>query len=510
MAKGVGVYIGRNEVVAVSVLHSIKGPQIKGYAIEPITPDTAAGGEPAVGKEAHQLKKLSPEARAIRKALEKIKEPAAYVTAAVSPSQVATRHFIMPAVPKKEEANAVNFEANRYIPFKLTESVMSYNAYTAHKNVLSVTATAVKKEILGKALEDLHAASCKVLMVEPAFTSVIRAYSMMNLFQKTKTCGFLIFQSDGNVNLTFVSKGVVYLSRDFLLSGSGEEVKKLFFDELKASLDYFYKLTGGEAVQHLFLAGQGDLKYWAEYCEQAFNYSIRFDLAKSPNEENVPSEVLGSVLVAFGLAIRALGYASPVGEVELLPASERRSKPEKFFGILGGIVAGIFVFFLLVRLAVLQPFIFSLQNQSNKMFGPESGIDSSGGRLSNSELSKRISVLGDQAAALDEFMKRHSSTADILAVLGKGLPPSISFDYISVGDVESKKGKSAKGTKRLTLRGTCYVGNAGREAAALNAWVKTLSEDSLLMSRFSDMTLEETKREKLANRQVTNFRVVCQ
>ena len=63
MGKGVGVYIGKNEVIAVSAVYSAKGPQIKAHAIEPINPE--AGEEPVVGKAAHKLKKLTPEAKAI-------------------------------------------------------------------------------------------------------------------------------------------------------------------------------------------------------------------------------------------------------------------------------------------------------------------------------------------------------------------------------------------------------------------------------------------------------------
>jgi len=39
MAKGVGVYIGTNEIIAVSVIHTVQGPQVKEYAVEPIHPE---------------------------------------------------------------------------------------------------------------------------------------------------------------------------------------------------------------------------------------------------------------------------------------------------------------------------------------------------------------------------------------------------------------------------------------------------------------------------------------
>jgi Tfp pilus assembly PilM family ATPase len=142
MPKGVGVYVGQNEVIAVSAAHTAMGPAIKNFAIEPINPENPQ--EPMVGKEAHKFKKLSPESRAILKALEKIKEPGAYVNVTISPSQVATRHFIMPAVPKKDEPGAVRHEASRYIPYKISESVIDYHVRMTHRNVFSVTQSGKK------------------------------------------------------------------------------------------------------------------------------------------------------------------------------------------------------------------------------------------------------------------------------------------------------------------------------------------------------------------------------
>ena len=72
MLKGVGVYIGRNEVIAVSAVRTMAGPQIASFAIALINPDGPQ--EPAAGKEAHKITKATPEARAVLKVLKDIKE----------------------------------------------------------------------------------------------------------------------------------------------------------------------------------------------------------------------------------------------------------------------------------------------------------------------------------------------------------------------------------------------------------------------------------------------------
>ncbi len=503
MSKGVGVYIGRDNVIAVSVVNTVKGPQVKAYAIEPINPE---GDEPVVGKEAHKLRKLSPESRAIRKALATIKEPGAFVTASVSPFHIVTRHFMMPAVPKKERDDSVRFEASRYIPFKLSESILDYHEQITHKNVYSITATAIKKEILQQSLSDLRGASAKVLMIEPVYSAVGRVFASLNMFQKVKTCGFVTLQSDGNVNLTFVSKGIVYLSRDFLLSGNEEENKSHFYDELKASLDYFYKLTGGEAVTQIFVAGQGELKFWVEHLEHAFNYTMRFDLATFPEGTPFSADIMNSIFVAYGLALRSAGYSSLMGEIALLPPDERRMKPEPFYSILGGCALGILVLFLLVRLIAFQPYVGKLTHEYQKILGPGSGVDSAVAEMSIELLDSQKAELASQAKLLAAFEKEKSLPWELLIALGRSTPPVIRIDYISIENTTGKRGKLLR--NRMTVRGGCVTGNAEQETAAIDAWIQQLQSEGIFKSRFSELKLEEVKREREMNQVMTQFKVV--
>ena len=507
MAKGVGVYIGRNEVIAVSAIRTLTGPQIVSFAVEAINPEGPQ--EPAVGKEAHKIKKISPEGRAILKALSKIKEPGAFVNVAVSPLQVVTRHFIMPVVPKKDEPSAVRNEASRYVPFKISDSALDYHAYLTHKNVLSITATAIRGEVLEAYLQDLRSVSAKVVMVEPVYNAVSRAFSTLNMIGKTKTHGFVVLQSDGNVNVTLTSKGVVYLSRDFLLTGKVEEDKVRFHSELKASMDYFYKLTGGEAIGQIFLAGAGDLKVWVEHLEHAFNYTIRFDVANLPNAKNLPPETLHVVLVAFGLALRSLGYRSPLGDVQLLPKTERRSELPQLLKFLGLECLLIFILLGMVRFVIFQPYVMHLENRNNAIMGPADQEFPAYASRSTEDLMAEKEKMGEKIKQLSGFLNDKVSTAAFMMALGQGLPQSISLDYVSFEDATGKEmSQSGKRRKRLNIKGICYLGNAEKETETVSAWVKALGAKKIMADLFAEIKLEEIKREKFGKRDLTRFRVL--
>lgn len=508
MSKSVGVYIGQDEVIAVSVISTITGPQIKSFVIEPMV----AGPEetPVKGKHAPKEKTLSPEAQAIRNALKKIQEPGAYVTVAFSPSFYVTRHFIMPAIPNKEKDAAIRYEASRYIPFKLSECVLDYSVCETHKNVLAVTVTAIQKETLAIYMRHLRGAGAKVATVEPAFLAVSRALNPLNPVSGTKTHGFVIIQSDGNVNITLATKGAVALSRDFLLTGKPEEDKPRFHEELKASLDYFYNSTGGEAVEQIFLVGHADLQLWAEYLEQVFNYKVRFDKASIASAKNLAPDVISAIFIPYGLALRAMNFKAPLGTMMLLPKEDRRSTLDQMLKFIGFEVLAIFLLFLVVRFAIFQPYLAHLGAENDRIFSSDAAADPRASSQSLEDLKKIVSDLKSRSAQLNSFLDDRISSESILRALGQGLPTSIWLDYIALEDSAKEGGAKGKAKKRLSLKGVCFLGNLEKETETVNNWVKGFSAKSVFSKIFSEMKLEEVKRERFLNRDTTRFRVVCE
>ncbi|HOW59282.1 MAG TPA: pilus assembly protein PilM [Candidatus Omnitrophota bacterium] len=508
MGKGVGVYIGYSEIVAVSVEKKSSGTKVKNFVIEPIQ---AEGMPESDGGKSSKIKKVSIVSSAIKRALEKIKEPGAYVNAALSPSQSVTRHFIMPTVPKKDEAGAVFFEASRYIPFKLSESILDYYAQLTHKNVFSVMVTAVRHEILQACLEDLRGASANVLMIEPVYCAVGRALRAFNMIGKTKTYGFIVLQQDGNVNITLTANGIVYLSRDFILSGNIDEDKSRFYEEVKASIDYFYKMTGGEAVGQIFLTGSGNLTTWVEHLESSFGYKIRFDVAHFPNEKNISQEKQNVILIAYGLALWSLKYPSPLGNIKLLPKDERKSSLSSFLSFLFLECLAIFLIFLFVRFVAFETYFFQLKGQNNSILEPLRREDPQMISLPLAELQSEKSKLDSRAKQLSNFLASKTLYSSFFSALGHGVPKAISVDYITFENGEGKThGKKGKPKKRMNLKGLCFLQSAEKEVATINAWIKKVSEQKVMAEYFTEIKIEEIAREKYKDKDLTKFQILAE
>lgn len=509
MSKGIGIFIGQNEVIAVSAIRSASGPQIKSFAIEPINREESE--ETGAGQEAPKSGGSNPEARAILKVLEKIKESGGHVIAAISSSQVVTRQFMMPAVPKKDEAGAVRFETSRYIPFKLTDSVLDYHVRSVHKNLVSVTVAAIRRETVATCLQNLHAASVKLLMLEPIYCAVSRVAAALNMTDKSKAQGFVALQSDGNVNVTLASKGIVYLSRDFLLTGEAEEDKKRFHEEIAASIDYFYKLTGGESVGHVFLTGPGNLRGWIEHLEHAFSYTVRFDVPNLPSAKNIPQETLNVIWVAFGLALRSLDYRSPLGDVKLLPKEHRRSGFREMLSHLLFQSLAIFALFLFARLFVFQPEISKMDRQHHDIVETINQQDSGSVLKAIPDLEAEKEALNARADQLMSILGRPVLFSSILTAIGRGLPSAIWLEDIAFGfkkDVE--KDQPSKKKLKFSASGLCYSGSVDKETAIVSGWIKYLSAKQAIADHMDEIKVTEIRRQKVGNREMTRFQIVSE
>ena len=507
MSKGIGVYVGRNEVIAVSATRTATGSKILNYAIEPFASEGPA--ESDAGKDPSRNRKSTPEAMAIAAALAKINESGAYVNVALSPFEVVTRNFIMPAVSKKEEAGAIQFEASRYIPFKLSESVLDYYAYTTEKNVFSVTVTAIRRDILETYLGSLRGASVKVLMIEPVYCAVARAFRALNMIGKAKAYGFVFVQSDGNVNVTLAAHGIVYLSRDFILTGNADEDKERFYEETRASIDYFYKLTGGESVGQIFLAGSGTLGLWVEHLESSFKYTIRFDSARFPGDQSIPPEFQNAILVAYGLALRSLNSPSPLGNIKLLPKEERRSSLVQLLTFVGIECFAILALFVLVRVVFFQPLIYHLQKQEKNILEPVKKEDPKFDPELAESLKMAMEATRTRVQELKKFFDQKVPYSRLVIALGQGLPQSVSLDLVSFeSTAEQVPGQEGKWKRKMSLRGICYLGDSAKESDNISSWVKALASKKTVADFFSEIKLEEIQREKFKDREVTRFLIL--
>jgi hypothetical protein len=166
----------------------------------------------------------------------------------------------------------------------------------------------------------------------------------------------------------------------------------------------------------------------------------------------------------------------------------------------------------LVRFVVFQPYLMHLQGKNEAILGPADQEFPTLVSLSTEDLIAEKSKISGKVKQLNKFFSDKSSTSAFMMSLGQGLPQSISLDYVSFEDVTDTAGKeiaqSGKRRKRLNVRGICYLGSAEKETGTVSAWVKALNGRKVMTDSFAEIKLEEIKREKFQDRDLTRFRIL--
>lgn len=519
--RGIGVYIGPKEVIAASVSLSQGIPSLERFAIESLewVSDEVSDSQKKAKLLKQAKKELTREAKAIGRALEKVGAARARVTAAFNPFHLVTRYFEIPFIPKKEWGNAVRYEASRYIPFKISETVVDFKineqiSPETKAKVLCVTAAAVKIETLRSYVNHLRSSSARVDTIEPVFLALSRTVAMGEKLDHEKTYGFLFLDDDGSVNITLSRAGTTYLSRDFLLSDDLKANETRFYEELKVSIDFVCQKTGSDKVEKVFITGSGDLPFWSDFLMSVFGKQITFQPALFPVKQAVPSNVLSKLIVPIGLALRGLNQKSLLGSFSLIPPAEREERPEKIRRLIGYEFLAFALIFILLRFAVLEPYALLVQRQIIREMGPQAELAPELVGLSVGELEQMRDDARKRVGQLNQFLKERSTFVERLRALTGKIPSVIWLERLTYGPESEKEGfgmiQGRPSSKSLILQGQCYTASPEEDVKAINNWARELNEDKTFLGDFKKVTVADIRREQYLGRDTTMFQLVVE
>ncbi len=104
------------------------------------------------------------------------------VNTAVSGESVIVRYIDLPKMKKEEIGQALKFEAQQYIPFKIEEVIFDYHILaplTTNENRMKVLLVAAKKQTIMETIELIQQAGLKPNLID------VNACSLINCFQAT-------------------------------------------------------------------------------------------------------------------------------------------------------------------------------------------------------------------------------------------------------------------------------------------------------------------------------------
>jgi type IV pilus assembly protein PilM len=348
----VGIDIGSYAVKIVCFAEEKKQIKLKDWGQIPlnIKPDTPPEEKKAII------------AQEIKDYLKKKGIQAKYAAAAISGNAVIVRYVKLPKLSRKELALTLNVEAEPYIPFDIKDVNLTYcilnDLMEEGQPKMETVLVAAKKDAIKDKIDILNDAGLDPLIIDVDSFALETLYDRINL--PTDNSAVLILNLGYKVtNLSIVSQGVTRVVRDIFIAGGtfdkavqkilktdavgAEAMKKSkgllvsdedkeaaiadfdregiavskaasgvlkdLYTEVSRSIDFYLSQGMDHSVSKILLSGGGaNLGNITKFMAAEFKVPVEITNPFSflPEQKNVPKDVLPSLAVAAGLALRNL------------------------------------------------------------------------------------------------------------------------------------------------------------------------------------------------------------
>jgi len=468
------------------------------------------------------------------------------------------RFFTIPAIPKQEWEVAVQFEARKYIPFKLEELVWDYRVMPARTaKQLEVVFVAIQRDIFLRFEDALRAAGVQPTLVEPGSVSLARLVGASH-GPPTHELSCLV-EIDGEVgHLAIVKHGIPYLTREINLSvvadappaslpggqtgapgveqaGAAEgrpaeldaQAQRRLLTELNVSMDFFLREYPSTAITCVVLFGEEPLvESWCRSLSGQLRCPV--ESGRPLLERRIADPLPLDLASAVGLA--HAGSAARGGSIDLLRRSGQNAAPGPSLApvatptaatippqllsllkewraiALSGAVAGAI---LLTAWVAGAGQVGAVQHQLDRLIRSRpdvgwglTGRDESGLR----PLQEKATA---QLALLKQLIEGRVSVAEVLDALARSLPDGVWLTKISYnGPFEA----SANSPTRLLVNGASFLGEADQELGAIQQFEEQLRRHPKLLKAFSSAQLDQINAQTQPATQATyrTFQLNCQ
>lgn len=426
-----------------------------------------------------------------------------------------TRHFELPPLPKKEERDAVRFEAQKYVPFEAKSLYYDYETYFDEERKRNrVVYFACKKQWMDSLSALLTLAGVKVSHVELVSQSVARAFQR-HAAKKADEVSLVIVSNDENTAELIVQKGgSVLTTRHVSLSrsadGSALDIPMLVSD-VRISLDYFYENFKNMKVQRLFLVApfSGEMNTVCGALQSDLSIPADSGTLFQPPSASISTT---AAVAAYGLTLQPVKKKS-VRRVSLKPTEATSTAPivtweqEKkqlqdlaIKEILAIAAALVVVYFLMANLAGFK------QKELQKAIGSYPAAQSANLSESLDGLQTKQSTIAQKMAFFNLLSEKRVYFTPKMNELAKSVPPNVQLVKWVYTDTLNTQGASDVVMK---LEGYVLSPEAGSELSVMNKMITQLSENKIFMMGFSEIRIGRTSKDEIEGKAVTRFTLDC-
>lgn len=522
--KVMGLYVGSHTVDLVILKGTLKGPKLVKFVQTPIYPKQNENEEVAPeSSDETSLDQAMPQNKsenktkddyiveAIQRVFEENNIKPVNIVSAISSEETMVRYFQMPKIPKQEWSAAVNFEAKRYIPFRMADVASDFQVIKSKVSPgnMDVVFTAVKQTAIRRFIALLEKAGIRPMIIEPAPFSLIRAFNVAGqIDDNINTAIVNIDEKTANINI--LKNGIPYIIRDIPLEGDtlgGKSFDPIFeklLAEIKLSFDFYEKQFPSEVIDKIIIYSHVPLENWYELVGKELQIPV--ETGDPFRGIRIKKGVVPPKLaISFGLALR--GISESFIDVNLYKEKFLLHRHKELFLRAVFLEASAAVFILIILRVLCMKTLVPLSSELDRAFSerPKVEVDIRGDDIAELER-KKNEMLSEKNFMKDSISNRTYFT-NRLAGLATVVPGNIWLTEISFEEKEDKK-DSFRVLRYLNIKGYCFLGGRNDEAEIVNNFLMDLKENYDVNRGMSRADIVSVERGEIENEKVASFEIL--
>jgi len=525
--KVVGLYVGQDTVDLVVLKSGIGGPKLIKFGqayIYPkkdqhggeITPESSLNSVSAnyTNSQDSLPNKTKTKQEYILEAIKKVfmendVKPGSVITAIPS-EETMVRYFQMPKIPKQERTAAINFEAKRYIPFRMEEVFSDFQVLPSKtiQNSMDVVFVAVKRDTLEQYLSILNAAGLKVLMMESAPFSLMRAFNAAQQIDAKANTAIVDINFDV-LNINILRSGVPYIIRDIPLfeitpkDKSFEPVFEKILAEIKLSFDFYEKQFPSEVIDKIIIYSKVPLENWHEIVGKELQIPV--EVGDPLRGIKIASGVVPArAAVCFGLALR--GLADPFIDINLCREQYIFYKKKEVLLKTIFLEASLAVFLLIIFKVFALRAAVPLTNELNRTLFERPKIDVSVKSEDIADLEKIKNEMESRKNIMESLISSRTYFTPRLQDLINLIPVNMWLSEVVFEEKIDKK-KPSKISRYLTIKGYYLVDEKVSEKGLIDIFLNKLREAGGINKGMPKIDIVSVKRMKMNGVDVSSFEI---
>jgi hypothetical protein len=441
------------------------------------------------------------------------------VNLCLSGKDLIIRTFEMPLLPREELQNAVNFEAKKYIPFKVEDLISDFQLeYDKLSRSNIVLFMGIKKEVLERYVTIINQLNMKVSTIEYSAFSMLRNMRLVGGGKGVTGLVAVDLSGGDEANFMVLENGLPLFSRDITLSAepggaiNAEGVKDtgVILDKLKTearvSLDYYNRKFPAKNIQKIYIISQQEHRQDLEGVIGEIGLPVQFiDVAKSMGRH-----VQFSLSLVKGYSVSLAKTVRTKVRLNVLTAKAKTPKEKtvdtEIFNLFQGISInyGIIVFAALICATTFVFGLYRVQLLKKELVDIKAKRQVVG-VIKGDPGYDALSIIGeeynDRLAELDKVVKNQVFVSEPLNVIPRAIPQGMWLKDMSFKKLDNDR-------IELALDGTVYLNDSDKELKSINTFIANLRSD-LKSGYFTEISIVSISRGENQKLPVTNFLISC-